>query len=251
MSLGSEVTVSVVSHGHGIEVARLIPRLLEFPQVKRIILTMNAGLEECAYHDETRVCILLNEKPIGFGENHNNASLLCGSEFFCVLNPDVEFVENPFPLLLQSFKVKKVGVAAPRVKSFDGKIQDSIRKFPNIFSLAGKFFGFDFSRTCVDISQESQQVEWCAGMFMLFRTEVYKKISGFDQNFYLYYEDTDICARVRLAGYQIWLMADSWIIHDGKRGSRKSLKLFNYHVRSVLRYFVKYKFGFNCPEIVK
>jgi GT2 family glycosyltransferase len=249
--LRKEVTVSVVSHNHGVEVERVIAQLLKFPEINIIILIMNAGPERCRYADDARVLIIQNNHPIGFGSNHNKAFLSCETDFYCVLNPDVEFVGNPFPKLLQAFDMENVGLVAPRVKSSGGKIQDSARKFPNIFSLIGKLLGFDRSNIYVDCVYPTKQVEWCAGMFMLFRLETYQSISGFDEKFFLYYEDTDICARIRLTGAKIWLVADEWIIHNGKRGSRKSIKLFIHHASSMIRYFIKYKFGFGCPNLLK
>lgn len=74
-----------------------------------------------------------------------------------------------------------------------------------------------------------------AGMFLLFRSEAYKGVGGFDERFHLYCEDFDICARIRLLGWPIGLSDAARVIHDARRASHDSPEHLFWHVCSLLR----------------
>ena len=86
---------------------------------------------------------------------------------------------------------------------------------------------------------------------MLFDLTSFLSVGGFDERFFMYYEDVDICARLRLKGMTILLVASEWIVHDARRESRRSIKLFVFHVSSMMKFFVKYRLGFICPTAVR
>jgi N-acetylglucosaminyl-diphospho-decaprenol L-rhamnosyltransferase len=134
------IAVSIVSHGHGDMVGRLVGQLLAFPEVAQIILTLNVP-ESVALPDDARVTVIGNAEPKGFGANHNAAFAACTQTFFCPLNPDIEFDRNPFPVLSAALGDDRVALVAPLVRSPDGKIEDSMRRFPTPGSLLMKALG--------------------------------------------------------------------------------------------------------------
>lgn len=98
--MDAKVTVSIVSHGHGDMVWRLVNQLNELPSVGRIVVTLNIP-EDVPDALPQRVKLIRNRAPLGFGANHNQAFESCESEAFCVVNPDIRLVEDPFPILLR------------------------------------------------------------------------------------------------------------------------------------------------------
>jgi N-acetylglucosaminyl-diphospho-decaprenol L-rhamnosyltransferase len=74
-------------------------------------------------------------------------------------------------------------------------------------------------------------------MFMLFPREIFKEIGGFDERYFLYYEDVDLCARLTLAGYRILLCNTVSAIHDARRSSHKNLRYMRLHLLSIIRFF--------------
>jgi GT2 family glycosyltransferase len=75
-------------------------------------------------------------------------------------------------------------------------------------------------------------------MFMLFRSAAFRKVGGFDERYFLYYEDVDLCARLRRAGYDIRVEAAVRVVHDARRDSRRSVRYMAWHLSSILRYFL-------------
>lgn len=233
------IAVSVVSHGHGEMVRHLLDQVLACPEVSRVIVTYNIP-EPATVLPDDRVEIVTNSVPKGFGANHNAAFLRSRESFWCVLNPDIELEGNPFAALLESLKSDSVGLAAPLIKNPAGQIEDSVRHFPTFTSLALKACGKDLSRYELAVGAPRLFPEWVAGMFMLFRRESFAAANGFDEGYFLYYEDVDICVRIWQAGFKIVALPSVWAIHDARRASRVNWDHKRWHMRSMARYFIKY-----------
>jgi len=234
------ISVSIVSHGHGDMVGRLVGQLLAFREVAQIILTLNVP-ESVALPDDARLTVIGNVRPKGFGANHNAAFVHCTQTFYCPLNPDIEFDRNPFPVLFAALGDQRVALVAPLVKSPDGKIEDSMRRFPTLVSLLVKALGGSDGRYVVREGQANFASEWVAGMFMLFRSRDFHDLGGFDERFFLYYEDVDICARVWQKGMKILACPKVSVIHDARRDSRRSLRHLRWHLGSMVRFLWKHR----------
>ena len=231
------LTASIVSHGHGKMVAGLAEDLLACAEVSRILITQNIA-EDAAYPFEPRVEVRINKAPRGYGANHNAALTDATTPFVCVLNPDIRLQGNPFPALLRSFDDQSTALSAPKIVSPDGVTEYSARRFPTVFSLAAKAFG-GHDGTYYDTTSSVINPDWLAGMFLFMRREVFAKVGGFDEKFYLYYEDVDLCWRLRRAGYHIVQDRSVSVMHDARRESRRSLRFAKWHLASMARYLFK------------
>lgn len=238
------ISISIVSHGQGAMINKVLDDLAKLSQSHHIevILTINIKehwpLYEASFPFKVRK--IFNSKPKGFGENHNSAFKFASGEFFCVMNPDIRLSEDPFPNLIAASKMTGAGVISPRVYSPDGVLEDSARHFPTIFGLLSKLIGVSNGQYNLDANTSDQKVDWVAGMFMFFRSDVYKLIHGFDERYYLYYEDVDICARLWLAGYSVVVNQKSSVIHEAQRASRRNLRYMKWHIASMLKFLLRY-----------
>jgi GT2 family glycosyltransferase len=79
--------------------------------------------------------------------------------------------------------------------------------------------------------------DWVAGFFMLFRSGVFERLGGFDERYFLYYEDVELCSRARLAGSKIVWMPGVKVVHDARRHSHRDAKFLYWHLRSIARFF--------------
>lgn len=236
------ITVSVVSHGQGELIGRLLPELMKCPEVARIILTLNLPEADVpiAVHLPGRVVVVRNRRPHGFGVNHNAAFKHCETPFFCVLNPDIRLPENPFPALIDCLAGKTVALSAPVVLNPEGGMEDSARCYPTLFGLLRKALGGADGRYVAESGLGVMRPDWLAGMFMLFRSEYFASLGGFDEGFYLYYEDVDICARLKKARLDLVLCPHVSVLHDARRTSRRNARYMLWHARSMGRYFFKH-----------
>jgi N-acetylglucosaminyl-diphospho-decaprenol L-rhamnosyltransferase len=236
----NKVTLSVVSHGQGElvngflgDVGRLSPNL-------DLILTCNMPEPKAIRSDGLSSFRRLdNAASKGFGANHNAAFQHCGTPYFCVVNPDVRLINDPFPDLIACMDDPRVGLVAPRVSDPSGSWEDSARYFPTPASLAAKMLHLNEGRYPV-VGETPIAVDWVAGMFMFFRAEAFRDIGGFDDEFFLYYEDVDICARLWKAGWKVVLHPRVSVIHAAQRTSRRNPRYMAWHISSMARYFAKH-----------
>lgn len=231
------VTVSIVSHGHGEMVRRLVEQVLMCPEVRQLIVTFNIPEPSFEFQD-VRLTQVKNSSPKGFGANHNAAFNLASSEFYCVMNPDIELTCNPFAPLLGSLFDRHVGLASPSVVGANGLPEDNMRSFLTPWSMVKRLLGLDFGPNPLQRDDSDLTPDWVAGMFMLFRSEAYAKVGGFDERYFMYCEDADICTRLWKIGYRVVGCLSVSVIHNAQRASHRSFKHLSWHVRSMARYFL-------------
>jgi hypothetical protein len=180
--------------------------------------------------------VIKNERAKGFGANHNSALNRAGGREFCVLNPDIRLHSDPFPELCAIAGDPGIGAVAPLVTGPDLSPEDHAREFPSVFTLVAKALGHR-PLTAPSATQSIYFPDWVAGMFMLFRSETMRSLGGFDERYFLYYEDVDLCARIRERGLEVAVCTKVSVIHAARRKSRRNLRFAILHMRSALRFF--------------
>ena len=131
-------------------------------------------------------------------------------------------------------------LAAPRTVTPGGIEQDSIRRFPTPLGLLLKAAGKSNGAYPLTEVQGSFFPEWVGGMFMLFRSDAFKRIGGFDEGFYMYYEDVDICARLWRSGMRVVACPGVSVVHAAQRASHRETRYLRWHLASMARYFWKH-----------
>jgi N-acetylglucosaminyl-diphospho-decaprenol L-rhamnosyltransferase len=236
MSAG--ITISVVSHRQNALVNGFIEDVVRHcgKQVE-LLVTQNAPDPEpiALSGIPCRIEVLRNERRKGFGENHNAAFTRCATEYFCVANPDIRLREDPFPRLLESLSQERAAAIGPLVRNPAGQIEDSARHFPTAASLFRKLLQ---PRPVPEyrVDQGALRVDWVAGMFILLRSEAFRAVDGFDERYFLYYEDVDLCRRLARGTGPVLYEPRAEVIHDARRASRRDFRLALRHVSSALRF---------------
>ena len=212
--VSADISISVVSHSQIVLVAELLNDLALFCRDLNIefILTLNL-MEKLPFSVDKfpyPIKVIRNVSPLGFGANHNQAFRHATGLYFCVINPDIRLSGNPFCNLIRVFADSTVGVAAPLVLGGDGAVEDSARHFPSPLKILCKAIGgcggSDYVINTVPIYPD-----WVGGMFMLFPRHVFEQLHGFDERYFLYYEDVNLCGRLRLLDYKVALHPSSQV----------------------------------------
>ena len=225
------VCLSVVSHGQGPMVRRLLDDLVALrpPSLRRIVVTCNVPeLLETPAATSFAIEVISNPVPAGFGSNHNAAFERCREPIFAVCNPDIRLERDPFPVLLEALSAGRA-VAAPAVVSLQGEREDSARRLLTPLDVLARRFV---------MRVDYEEPAWLAGMFLVFRAEAFRRLRGFDKKFFMYCEDADICARAVLAGLGIALCPHAAVVHDAQRASRRSIRPFMWHVSSLVKFWI-------------
>ncbi len=241
------ISISIVSHGHDFFLQKLLAQIAKFPDtIKEVIITHNIAFTYTPKCGDFafEIQIVTNSTPLGFAENHNKAFSLAKGEYFCVLNPDIILKQDPFKELLRCFDIEKMGLVAPLVVNLHNEIEDSARYFPTPFSLIKKVFGLSNGMIDVSLIDDIVYSDWVAGMFLLIPCELFREVGGFDQKFWLYYEDVDLCLRFWSCGYRVALCNRVKVIHEARRESHNNLRFLKWHTFSMVRFFLKHLFRF-------
>lgn len=239
----SKVCLSIVSHGQGALVGRLLDDLARHDDGSfDIVLTLNIPEDESflqGRQDRRPLRIIRNPSPKGFGANHNAAFVqACAAPMFAVLNPDLRLPSWPVPLLVQALEqTAGAGAAAPLVLSPQGLPEDSVRRFPTMARLARRVL-LRQRKADYAPAEGRRTVDWAAGMFVLFDSVAYRRVGGYDEAYFMYMEDADIARRMAAQGLlTVWEPA-ARVLHDARRASRRHLRPLLWHLASAWRFTV-------------
>lgn len=228
------VTVSIVSHEHDQLIAKLMAQLRVFNGglIAHVVLTHNLRAEPVptpANGWPFKLTQVFNETPAGFGANHNRAFELCRTNFFCVLNPDIELSDaSVWPRLLQCMSDPKVGCAYPSLLNADGSQQENEREVVTPFALVRRHL----------LKSPQRRADWASAAFWLVPARVWRSLGGFDEGYYMYCEDVDFCLRLQMAGWKL-ARAETTAIHDAGWSSRQIGTYLAWHLSSLIRLWLQ------------
>ena len=230
------ITISIVSHG---QLALVLPLLEQLDThsravIDKVLLTLNIPEADVLAGRSWgfEVERIENASPKGFGANHNQAFERCDTEWFLVLNPDIRFDNDVLsPLLAQASA--DAGLLTPRILEPGKTEPEPHRALLTPLEIVGRKKP-GYVRPAVPA--------WIPGLFMLFRSKAYRQVGGFDEKFFMYGEDFDICARTRLAGWKLQVGENLLARHDAQRESHRSRKYLYWHVTSLLKVWLSGSF---------
>jgi GT2 family glycosyltransferase len=200
--------------------------------------------------------LLALESNIGFSKaNNRGAQVSCG-EFILILNPDVIIVDYTLDQILTEFhKHNDIGIYACKLLNVDRSLQYTCRRFLG-------FFEFLFSRTPIkrfmasryinkskskylmeDYDHENPiEVDWVIGAFMLIDSRIYSQIGGFDERYFLYFEDMDLCYKMKIRGLRVIYDPKISLIHIYSQDSTKKFgKTSILHFKSMFKFYSLHK----------
>lgn len=189
---------------------------------------------------------------IGFGAAHNRAIANISSNYHLILNPDIQFRPNAVSKLISPMQ-NDCGIVAcsPLVHYPDGQLQRLNKLLPTPINLFARRF-LPFWAKYLDFEYEmhwfnyDRQIDLpCAsGCFLVVRSEVLKRVKGFDERFFMYLEDIDLTRRISQHG-RVVFNPDASIVHEFGKASYKNTRLMLIHMQSAIRYFNKWGWFFD------
>lgn len=192
------------------------------------------------------ITILENKKNLGFGSAHNKVINIVESDYHAIINPDILFTNDIIKQLVSIMESDpKIALIAPQTLNIDGTRQHLPKRNPNFLYLLSGILSnkFSFMQKYRDeytmANQELdllEEVEILTGCFMLFKTKTLRTLKGFNEAYFMYFEDLDITRRAKKLGKTIF-SKDTVVFHRWERESHKSKKLFLMHLKSMFIYF--------------
>jgi hypothetical protein len=225
-----QTEIIVVDNASGDNAEQIILR--EFPDVQWIGLKSN----------------------IGFAKACNVGARNARGSYVLFLNPDTLVSDNTLSACIEFMENHpKAGVVGPKTLNPDGSLQYGCRRsFPTpavsfyrlsglsrIFPKSKRFGRYNLAYLDPDVTAE---VDALSGSFMFMSLPLFREIGGFDESFFMYGEDLDLCARVKAKGYQVWYHPETEIIHfKGKSSPKKLWRLRGAFYRAMILFSRKYQ----------
>lgn len=202
-------------------------------------------------HNYPQVKIIENRKPLGFGENNNKGVLASMGKYIAVINPDIVLHKGSLDLLYEYLEGHpSVGITVPKLLNPDGSIQYSVRSFISLKALIYRFLSRGNDHTTSRVVNEylcknldttrTQTIDWAIGASLFMQRDFYALLGGFDQNYFLYMEDEDICLRSWKHNHPVVYLPDAVMTHNHLRGSSKIGKKTFFHLQSMIIFFTKH-----------
>lgn len=192
-------------------------------------------------------------KNTGFSVANNLGIFNSIGKHVLILNSDTEMSEQGIEKMLSYLESHpEVGAVGPQHRNPNNSFQLSCGKFPTFFSeLTRKIFHYRLSINDPVIREylenkysDTTAVDWVSGSCLFIKREALEKVGLFDENFFMYFEDIDLCTRIRKAGWEIHYLSDINIVHYGGRSVRHNLLHALVEYRKSQAYFVREYYGF-------
>jgi GT2 family glycosyltransferase len=241
-----KISASIVIYNENKEtLKKVIDSFLALELKKELIVVDNSPKDDlksfCENFNEN-VKYIFSGENLGFGRGHNLAfkNLKEKSDIHMIINPDVYFDSDEICSFLNwFFKEKEISLSTTKVCYPDGENQNIVRYVPTISDLIKRKLKINSGE--LDIKENTiKEVPFAHGCFFIFKTEVFEKLGGFDERFFMYMEDIDIFIRAKKYGKTV-INTNYQIYHEYRKGSSKNLKLLKWHLESAYKFFRKYK----------
>jgi N-acetylglucosaminyl-diphospho-decaprenol L-rhamnosyltransferase len=205
---------------------------------------------EIASHYDATVVALADNRGYGGAINAAVAELAESVEFILISNPDVRLSPDAVAALVATLREREdAGAVGPRVLNEDGTPYPSARSFPSLRTGVGHAVFFTIwpgnpwskrylaNREQVD---EPRPVDWLSGSCLLVRRSAFDAIGGFDEGYFMYFEDVDLGYRLAKAGWKRLFVPSTSVVHSGAHSTTtESARMIRAHHDSAYRYLSK------------
>ncbi|KKR81043.1 MAG: glycosyltransferase [Candidatus Daviesbacteria bacterium GW2011_GWA1_41_61] len=189
-----------------------------------------------------RVSLTESKKNLGFAKACNLAGLKARGNYLFILNPDAQIIGDSLAKLLKFVQNNpEVGIVAPQLIKGTNQIQPSIRKLPTLMGAVKEYYLRQSGsyEQYVPQSTAPVEVEAVYGAAMLIKKEVFQSLKGFNERYFLYYEDLDLCRRVKKAGFKIIYCPEAKVRHEiGASVKSIFFKHLPFGMRTLANFFV-------------
>lgn len=210
------------------------------------------------FNNDNVVSVIKNNKNSGFGAANNLGAEKAGGEYVLFLNPDIVVVGNAIEKMLNKIKEdSEIGLLSGKLLNDDRSVQYSCRRILPLNKFLccrtpisklvskNKKEQYDFEYLMKDFNHDvSSEVEWVMGACVLMRKEFFFEVGKFSKEYFMYFEDVDLCYKVRKKGKKVYYLADAELIHLHRQESTKKLsKMTMIHLKSMSKFYYKYYFN--------
>ena len=251
--MNPKVTGCIVTYNNMKTIKKAVDTILEYTDenFRLYVVDNNStdGTPKFIRENYPEVCVIETGTNSGFGAGHNIVLPMLTSEYHIVINPDIVINENAIEKIIDFMDANPdIGLLSPKICFPDGREQILGKRNPRLkYLIASRMRDEEnpskllreYAMKDCDLS-EVTDIENTTGCFMVFRTSVFKELKGFDEGYFMYFEDADIARRAKKISRVVYY-PHATILHEWGRESKRNFKLMLIHIQSMFRYFFKWK----------
>lgn len=210
------------------------------------------GSDEMVAREFPSVRLLDNDANVGFTKANNQGLAIADGRYLLLLNPDAELASGALRSLHDYAEAHpSVGIIGPKLLFPDGTVQSSRRRFPSLSTgllestvlqrflpshpTLRRYYVLDAS------DEDTQEVDWVVGACMLVRREAIERVGSFDERFFMYSEELDLCYRTKADGWKVVYLPTARVVHHEAKSSEQNLVNRNLHFHdSKCKFFGKH-----------
>ncbi|MGH2636811.1 MAG: glycosyltransferase family 2 protein [Actinomycetota bacterium] len=253
---GAELAVVVVNYNSGVYLARCIASVFEGAGGVSldVVVVDNAsrdGSARRAKEEQPRMRLIENASNRGLSAAWNQGAVQTDAPWILFLNPDAEVWRGDLATMVKVGEGRPdVALLGPMVRNADGTIYESGRVFPTVGQAVGHAFlgpfapGNPYTRSYKQTGWDrrtEREVHWVSGACMLLRRSAFETVGRFDEGFWLYGEELDLCTRLRGAGWKVLYTPEVEVLHEGGVSTGRSRRTHVMHSSSIYRYYRKHR----------
>jgi GT2 family glycosyltransferase len=227
----TDLSVITVTHNNGNSLKSYLSSLRKYlPQNSEVIIVDSASqdkttemIKEDGLFKKGTLKLIEKNENIGYGKGSNLAVDQSNGEYLLLLNPDTEILNDAINKLLNFARANSFGIVAPKLVEPSGKPQPSVRNLPTVWGAIKEYlFGVRYAYSPF-APKNQEEVESVVGAAMFLKKDLFKKVGGFDERYFMYFEDLDLCSKVRQEDKKICYFPGAVIKHQvgGSQEERK------------------------------
>lgn len=174
--------------------------------------------------------IFKSSENLGYAKGINKIAKFAKGELLLVINPDAQLVESEFEKIYDEFeKDDNLAIAGLKIVDFKGKPEKTAGKFFNLLSFLFFALGMENLINIRFSPDRKLNVDYVSGGFVVFKSSKFKELNGYDEDYFMYVEDMDICLRARNMGFKVNFLPYARIKHQGQGSSNKTFAIVNIY----------------------
>lgn len=187
------------------------------------------------------VKLILNKENYGFAKGCNIGSKAAFGKYLLFLNSDTQVLDEGFLSMVEFLeKNPNVAILGGKLENDDGSIQKSCGKFYNLFNLAIMLLGLERLGFLRSSPNKIQKVDWVSGACMMVKSDIFKKLTGFDEKLFMYIEDMEICFRAQKLGFSTYFFPNLRLKHKSLGSSNRTFAIINIY-KGILHFYSKHR----------
>ncbi len=202
--------------------------------------------------------VIKNKENIGFAAANNQGAEVSRGQYVLFLNSDTQIHDNVLGEMISSIEENpKIGVATCGLNNKDGSIQDTGGYFPTLPRVLAWMLFFDDIPWIINLItsyhphtsyfETPHKQDWVKGAFLMTRRDIFKKVKGWDETYFMYVEDVDLCFKIKKLGFEVWYLPKYKITHLGGASSKTQEFSLISEFQGIKKFYIKHYPSWQTP----